>query len=141
MKGSKKKFGSGRGRSRTEAPTPNYLKKFAAENREKATPAHRYLVGCLKKMGIPYTLYTEHALRAGGQDMILDIYFPLLKFAIEVDGGSHRGQSARDAARDSALADLGIITFRCRNSEVFYDKGDLLNRLELAINQRAAESR
>ena len=47
----------------------------------------------------------------------LDFYWPEAKLCVEMDGEQH--EKTRDAARDAALAELGIITYRVPNLEFF----------------------
>ena len=49
---------------------------------------------------------------------VLDFYCPAHKLAIELDGGSHDGQRARDCARTEQLAAYGYRVLRFRNEEV-----------------------
>ena len=115
---------------------PRYLKKFAADNREKMTPAQSFLLGCLRKEDPGERIFTEHAVDMG-PGAIVDIFFPDLKIAVEVDGPSHKGKEQADAARDRALkATYGIETVRCTNQEVFFHRRLVLQRIATKIAPR-----
>jgi very-short-patch-repair endonuclease len=62
--------------------------------------------------------------------LILDFYCPAHRLCIEVDGSVHDVQQDRDAARDEALASLGIRTLRFSNTAVFADLPAVLRRIE-----------
>lgn len=130
--------GSRRSNGGGHREVPGYLKRFAAENREDATPASRLLAGCLRNMDFGLRLWTEHAIQIGQRGFIFDLYFPDLKLAIEVDGGSHRGKRYQDRDRDiAALETHGIVTLRVSNSQVFYHRGQILSQIEQVILLRA----
>lgn len=130
--------GSSYGRKQQRSKTPAYLKDYAAENRENATPACRLLAGCLRSMNLNLTIWTEHAVQLGNRGIIFDLFLPELNLAIEVDGGSHRGKQFDDRERDrAALHAQGIVTLRIRNADVFYNRDQVLADIYRAI--RASE--
>ncbi len=57
----------------------------------------------------------QHRLRADGANYRLDMYDPVTRTAVELDGEvAHQGadQRARDVRRDTRLASIGILTLR-----------------------------
>ncbi len=131
---------SSHSRNQQRPKTPAYLKDYAAENRENATPASRLLAGCLRNMNIELTIWTEHAIQVGNRGIIFDLFFPELNLAIEVDGGSHRSKQLDDTARDlAALQVYGIVTLRVRNSDIFYHRKQVLANLYRELRARGQQ--
>ncbi len=66
-------------------------------------------------------------------NFILDFYCSELQIAIEVDGDSHAGNEAYDAARTDKLGEYGIRVIRYTNDEVLNNINgvhqDLLSKL------------
>jgi very-short-patch-repair endonuclease len=57
---------------------------------------------------------------------ILDFYCPLLRLAIELDGGQHAVAAHRDHKRDGWLAERGVTVLRFWNSDVTQDLSGVL---------------
>lgn len=68
---------------------------------------------------------------------ILDFYCPALRLAIEVDGTQHAARSKRDAQRDEALRQFGIVTIRFRTLDVIENLEGVYARLERLCRERA----
>jgi len=51
-------------------------------------------------------------------DFVLDFYAPALRLVIELDGGQHASQTARDEARTRRLDERGVNVLRFWNSDV-----------------------
>ena len=66
---------------------------------------------------------------------VLDFYCPAHKLAVEVDGSVHDAadQAERDAARTSALEQLGIRVIRIRNEDVERDVWGVLARIASTV--------
>ena len=69
---------------------------------------------------------------------VLDFYCAAARLAIEVDGATHwRGDAeARDAIRDSWLAEAGIDTLRLSAGLVMRDLDTALRMIETAVEGR-----
>lgn len=71
----------------------------------------------------------------------IDIYIPSLRVAIEVDGNQHlfnRAQRLRDARRDRAHLEAGLMTIRVHNYQVMGGDGFSVERLVLMLEEREA---
>ena len=75
---------------RRKANTANRHVQFQRELCETPSPAERSLYDCLKKSpAFPGPIYWNEPFTVPGRTYYLDIYFPNLKLAIEVDGTQH----------------------------------------------------
>ena len=72
---------------------------------------------------------------------VLDFYCPSLHLAIEADGESHAGEAAReyDAARQSAIENLGIRFIRVSNEDVYRSALDVADGIALVVAEMKAE--
>jgi very-short-patch-repair endonuclease len=52
---------------------------------------------------------------------VVDFYVPAARLVIEVDGRSHDGRGAADAAREAALVGMGLRVVRVLNAAVIGD--------------------
>jgi very-short-patch-repair endonuclease len=66
-------------------------------------------------------------------DYILDFYCPSLRLAIELDGGQHALDAARDRARDEWLARHGVTVLRFWNSDVTQNLPGVLEVIALKV--------
>jgi very-short-patch-repair endonuclease len=67
---------------------------------------------------------------------IADFYCHAAGVVVEVDGGIHDAQLEADESRDRAFAQLGLLTLRVRNEDVFADTDAVLERIANACEQR-----
>ncbi len=51
---------------------------------------------------------------------VVDFFAPLARLVVEVDGRSHAGRAAADAARRTVLESLGLRVVRVTNDDVLY---------------------
>lgn len=106
---------------------PNYLKNYAAENRENLTGAEARLWERLPDLGA--RIWRQHAVRLPGRDCIVDFFFPDHALVVEVDGPYHKDQRDEDRERDQALGDLGLRVLRFNNWQVFNKLGWVLGKI------------
>ena len=72
---------------------------------------------------------------------ILDFYCPACKLALEIDGSSHTGEAAQDAARTAHLADYGYRVLRFTNAQVMTEMAEVLAHIRQAGEQAGKEER
>jgi very-short-patch-repair endonuclease len=67
---------------------------------------------------------------------ILDFYCPVIKLAVELDGGQHNliGNTDHDAERTSYLNDRGVQVVRFWNNEVLVNLEGVLERLTYSFS-------
>jgi very-short-patch-repair endonuclease len=70
---------------------------------------------------------------AGG--LVLDFYCPALQLAIELDGGQHAHEAARDRRRDAWLAQRGVTVLRFWNSDLVENLPGVLETIALKVAQ------
>ena len=66
-------------------------------------------------------------------DYVLDFYAPALRLVIELDGGQHAAQNARDEKRTRWLADRGATLLRFWNSDVIQNLSGVLEVISAKI--------
>ncbi|MBL8380625.1 MAG: DUF559 domain-containing protein [Burkholderiales bacterium] len=106
----------------------------AADTRRLApTPAEAELERILRELG-GGALAGEFRREWPIGDWVVDFYIPMVRLAIEVDGGYHRAPSRRraDLTKRRDLEARGIVVLRLANAEVFGDRERLLTRLRAA---------
>ena len=59
----------------------------------------------------------QYPIEINNKYYILDFYLPVLRIAVEVDGGVHRTQKEKDTIRDKHLSSIGIETIRIPNEQ------------------------
>lgn len=118
------------------AASEGWLASRAAELRKSATATEKRLDNALRKR-CPYRVEFQAPLFG----YIADFYIPAARLVIEVDGSSHAGRRAQDAARDSALRAQGIETARVTNGHLKHGWTDALTRLARIIDGRVPEVR
>ena len=92
------------------------IQKRARELRREMTPAEKVLWQALRGNALDGAYFRrQHAIGT----FILDFYCAGSKLAVEVDGGSHLGRAAYDAARTRWLeSEHGIRVMRFTNDDV-----------------------
>ena len=100
-----------------DGPSIFSLTKLAREMRKEPTPSERILwrYVCGGRLGV--RVRRQHPL----PPFIADFFIASHKLVVEVDGGSHRGREAHDAARDVWLA-------RCYGVRVLRIDAELVER-------------
>ncbi|MEL6616902.1 MAG: DUF559 domain-containing protein [Bacteroidota bacterium] len=69
---------------------------------------------------------------------VVDFLAPESGLAIEVDGRSHDGRWAHDAARESFLREQGVRVLRLTNDEVLADLDEVVARIVAALESLQA---
>lgn len=98
--------------------------KWEKDTRERllkeSTKSERYLYSNMPQE-LKRSAQKQYKIHVGKKIYFLDFYLPKYKIAIEVDGGYHSTQEQidKDDARDSDLRDIGIITMRITNEDVW----------------------
>jgi very-short-patch-repair endonuclease len=80
----------------------------------------------------------QHRVQAGGRAVYLDVAFPLVRVAVELDGAAWHGsyeQRERDIRRDAALAALGWVVLRVSHRRL-HAEPDAVRREVLTVLQR-----
>jgi very-short-patch-repair endonuclease len=69
---------------------------------------------------------------------IVDFYCAAAKLVIEVDGAQHYAPEYRekDAARDAALAELGLLVLRFSNAQVLEETDAVVRAIAVAVGKR-----
>jgi very-short-patch-repair endonuclease len=65
----------------------------------------------------------------------LDFYCPVLRLAIELDGGQHAEAPQRDRARDAWLAQQGVTVLRFWNSDITENISGVLEVIAAKISE------
>ena len=66
---------------------------------------------------------------------MVDFYCPERRLVIEVDGRSHDGRGAEDAARQKALEDQGLTVLRVTNDEVIRNLDGVIRHLQAWLDE------
>ncbi|GAB3194214.1 very-short-patch-repair endonuclease [Pontibacter aydingkolensis] len=98
------------------------------------TPAEKELWGLLRKRRLGSCKFRrQHSIG----NYIVDFYCASEKLVIEVDGSVHDTPEAiaNDKVRDETLQNLGYKVVRIRNSEVFAQPEQILQRISATFKQ------
>ena len=108
------------------------LRQAATQLREGMTAAEQALWEALRdrKLG-GLRFRAQHPV---GQ-FILDFYWPACKLAVELDGTSHEGRAAEDAARTAHLRAYGYRVFRFQNEEALTNSASVTERILKAAQE------
>jgi len=101
-------------------------KNVARSLRKRMTVTERYVWKELRNYKAHYYFRRQHRL-AG---YVLDFYCHRCRLCIEIDGEGHQKfRMKKDQERDTALADLGVLTMRFKNEEIATDWSGCLRRI------------
>jgi very-short-patch-repair endonuclease len=102
--------------------------------RNSATPAEQRLWRLLRGRAINGLKFRrQHPLHG----FVLDFYCAEANLCVELDGGVHDDQQARDQERTNVLQAHGIRVIRFPNEQVFNDLPGVLNRIARAVTEPA----
>ncbi|MEZ4393228.1 MAG: DUF559 domain-containing protein [Polyangiales bacterium] len=87
-------------------------RELARALRREMTPHERALWEAIRHDALGLRVRRQHVILG----FIVDFYIPKVRLAIEVDGAHH--DPVHDAARDAALATVGVRVLRLTNHEV-----------------------
>ena len=109
-------------------PVPPDLLKSARALRKNMTDAEQLLWQCLRRKQLDgFRFRKQHPL----DHYVLDFYCPARRLAIELDGGQHNTEAAkeRDGLRSAYLRRQGIRVLRFWNRQVFEELEGVLTRI------------
>jgi len=101
------------------------LVRAARALRRQATFPERLLWSRLRSDRLGATFRRQQPVGA----YVVDFYCPAVRLVVEVDGRSHDGRYAEDAARQEALERAGLRVLRFTNDEVLADLDGVVARL------------
>jgi very-short-patch-repair endonuclease len=99
------------------------LQPLRRKLRTGSTDAERYLWQRLKNKQI---LSLRFLRQYGVGNYILDFYCPLIRLAIELDGGQHAENREADESRTAFLSTQDIVVLRFWNNDVFKNTDGVL---------------
>ncbi|OGI43572.1 MAG: hypothetical protein A2V92_06300 [Candidatus Muproteobacteria bacterium RBG_16_65_31] len=109
----------GEGRGTHKATLPKELIELARELRAQQTDAEQLIWGLLRDRRVHDAKFRrQYPIELGGKRFVVDFYCDEAKLAVEVDGGQHQEQEARDTERTRLLEQQGIKVIRFWNHEV-----------------------
>lgn len=111
------------------------MRLIVGERREHPTRAERALAAILGELNEGTLEGRFQREWVCGGRWIVDFYFPMVRLAIELDGGYHRFSTVQrswDLFKESALKSAGVMLLRLTNEEVFVDRDRLLTKLRHA---------
>jgi very-short-patch-repair endonuclease len=115
--------------------TSRVVRARAKELRKEQTLAERLLWRVLRDRAVNGLKFRrQHPL----DGFVLDFFCPEARLCVELDGGIHDAQQARDAARTAQLEARGIRVIRFRNEEVEEDMPSVLRRIARAATHAPA---
>ena len=111
---------------------PPYLARGvgrARRLRREATFPERLLWGRLRHDALGVAFYRQRPVGP----YVVDFLAPAAALAVEVDGRSHDGRGAADAAREAALRAAGLRVLHVTNDEVLGDLDGVVARIAAAL--------
>jgi methionine--tRNA ligase beta chain len=126
----------GKGKPLPKPPLPKDLLDFARQLRTEQTDAEQLIWSLLRNRSLAGAKFRrQHPLEASGQRYILDFYSDELKLAIELDGGQHQENRAKDEQRTRLLSQLGIKVLRFWNNDVLTQTDSVLESIWNMVNK------
>lgn len=113
----------------------SYIRPYARRLRRDATFPERLLWSRLRRKQLGVRMLRQQPIAA----FIVDFYCPDAGLIVEVDGRSHLGREAEDAARQRTLEALGYTVLRITNDEVLADLDGVVERIRATLTQLAEE--
>jgi len=105
------------------------LVEKARDLRRQETPAEEILWELLRdRRFLEFKFRRQHQIG----DYIADFYCHEQQLVIELDGGIHQTQEAKDAKRDAYMQSLGLTVLRIPNTDVLGSIDDVLSRIAKA---------
>jgi len=132
--------GAGGEGKKKNRPVPPDLLTFARKLRQEQIDAEQLIWGLLRDRRFANAKFRrQHPVEAGEKKYILDFYCPELKLAIELDGGQHLEDAARDTNRSAALEKQGISVLRFWNNDVLAQTEAVLESIWNRIMENTAD--
>ncbi|HEV8646065.1 MAG TPA: methionine--tRNA ligase [Burkholderiales bacterium] len=133
--------GTGGKRSGPKAPLPSDLLNFARKLRSEQTDAEQLVWSLLRDRRLAGAKFRrQHPVAAAGKNYVLDFYCDELKLAIELDGGQHQENRAKDEERTRLLSQLGIKVLRYWNNDVLSQTDSVLESIWNTVNQMTSST-
>lgn len=115
------------------------LRQWLKDSRDEPwSPAERAAHVVLRKVGIT-GWHANYPVKVRGRRAYVDLAFPELRLAIEIDGGEFHSSWAdrnRDMARDRDLLDMDWVTYRFPASLLFDDPDAFIAAVQASIKAR-----
>ena len=128
----------GEGKFLKHPPVPDNLLAFARKLQLEQTDAEQLIWRLLRDRRLAGAkFHRQHPVEADGKKFILDFYCHELKLAVELDGGQHQEQAARDATRTTVLEKLGIAVLRFWNNDVLQQTESVLEKLWMTLMEKS----
>ena len=106
------------------------LLEFAKSLRSTMTDAESLMWGVLRNRRFASLKFRrQHPVTIGARRYVLDFYCEERRVAVELDGGQHQAEAARDSQRDQALLAHGVKTLRFWNNDVLARTEQVLEAL------------
>jgi very-short-patch-repair endonuclease len=109
-------------------PYDNSLKDYSRELRKNMTDAEKLLWAKVRNRQMKgYQFYRQKIIG----NFIVDFYCPKGKLVIEIDGGQHYSDEAKekDKARDHFIRSVGLKVFRFSDREVFKNLNGVMEKI------------
>ena len=109
-------------------PYDKSLKNYSRELRKNMTDAEKLVWTMIRNKELKgYQFYRQKIIG----NFIVDFYCPKANLVIEIDGGQHYSDEAKqkDAARDDFLKSSGLRVFRFSDREVFENLNGVIERI------------
>ncbi len=110
--------------------------KAARRLRKLPTAAEHRLWSCLRGEQLGIAFRRQHPVKG----YIVDFYAPIVKLAVEVDGGQHATAGLREEIRTKTLTSQGITVLRFRNNEVLGEPEGVLLAIQTVCAHLASQT-
>ncbi len=104
--------------------------------RKLATEAEQRLWSRLRHEQLGVAFRRQHPVKG----TIVDFYAPVVKLALEVDGGQHATAGLREEIRTKALTGQGITVLRFWNNEVLGNTEGVLRAIQTVLAHLASQT-
>jgi len=116
---------------------PRSIQESARILRQRMTPAEKLLWECLRNRKLDgHKFRRQHSLGP----FVVDFYCAEHRLIVEIDGGVHRQQVERDAARTEQLELYNYRVIRFRNEQVLRDLPSVLKAISASCSEESAAS-
>jgi predicted helicase/very-short-patch-repair endonuclease len=120
------------------AKLPDDLRQYAREMRSSATDAESLMWYLLRNRRLAGAKFRrQHPMGR----YILDFYCAEQSLCIELDGGQHADQQARDTVRDEHLRTSGVRVLRFWNNQVLAETESVMEAIYLVVTEKDSPSR
>ena len=125
----------GEGKPHKKPPLPPDLLDFSRKLRSEQTDAEQLIWSLLRSRNLAGAKFRrQHPVEASDHRYILDFYSHELELAVELDGGQHQENRAKDDRRTAFLSQLGIKVLRFWNNDVLSQTDSVLESIWNTVN-------